>query len=85
MDSVSVRQPEGKIPFGRQRNTWEGNNKMHISETMYVNVDSIFLAQGRDHWPDPVTVISFGTHKIWGILLPAQDCTPGVNFESNAS
>jgi hypothetical protein len=41
-------EPEGKTPLGRPRHSWEDNNMMDLQEGVWVGMDWIDLAQGRD-------------------------------------
>jgi hypothetical protein len=43
-------RPEGKRPFGRRRNRWEGNIKTDIEEVGWGGVDWLDLAEDRDRW-----------------------------------
>jgi hypothetical protein len=57
---ILVGKPEGKRPFGRPRRRWVDNIKMDLREIGWGRVDSIDLAQNRDHWKALVnTVMNF--------------------------
>jgi hypothetical protein len=43
-----VREPEGKRPLGRQRRRWEDKISINLSQTDWVSVERIHLAQDRD-------------------------------------
>jgi hypothetical protein len=45
-----VRKPEGRIPLGRPRLSWEDNIKMDLRDVGWVGMDWISLAQDRDRW-----------------------------------
>jgi hypothetical protein len=45
---ILVAIPEGKRPLGRRR--WVDNIKMDLIELEWDGMDSIALAQNRDHW-----------------------------------
>jgi hypothetical protein len=45
-----VGKPEGKIPLGRPRRSWEDGIIMDLRETGLGFVDWIRLAQDRDRW-----------------------------------
>ena len=45
-----MRNPEGKIPFGRHRHRWENNIKMDFQEVGRGGKNWIELAQDRDSW-----------------------------------
>jgi len=47
---VLMGKPEGKIPLGRPRLTWEDNIKMNLQEMGCEGMDWMDLAQDRDRW-----------------------------------
>jgi hypothetical protein len=48
MYKVLVGKPEGKIPLGRPRRSWEDGIRMDLREIGLGGVDWIRLAQDRD-------------------------------------
>jgi hypothetical protein len=48
--NILVGRPEGRRPLGRHRLRWEDNMKMDLREIGFVDVDWIYLAEGRDRW-----------------------------------
>jgi hypothetical protein len=47
---IVVGKPEGRRTLERPTRRWEDNIKMNIKEIGWELVDSIRLAQDRDHW-----------------------------------
>jgi hypothetical protein len=45
-----VGKPEGKIPLGRPRHSWEDNIKMDLQEVGCEGMDWIELVHNRDRW-----------------------------------
>jgi len=54
---VLVGKPEGKRPLGRPRRGWVDNIRMDLHEVGCGYMDAIGLAQNRDRWRRPVSVI----------------------------
>jgi len=54
---VLVGKPKGKRPLGKPRRRWEDNIKMDIEEVGCGGMDWIELAQYRDRWRAPVSVV----------------------------
>jgi hypothetical protein len=48
--TILVVNPEGNRPLGRPRRRWVNNNKIDLTETGWVGIVWIDLAQDRDHW-----------------------------------
>jgi hypothetical protein len=55
--TVLLAKQEGKISFGRQRQTWKDNIKMDLEEIGYEVVVWFHLAQDRDHWWAPANMV----------------------------
>jgi hypothetical protein len=47
---VLVGIPEGKIPLGRPRRSWEDNIKMDLQEVRCGCMDWVELAEDSDRW-----------------------------------
>jgi hypothetical protein len=47
---ILVSKPEEKRPVGRHRHRWKDNIKMDLKEMRLEDVESIYLAWGRDQW-----------------------------------
>jgi hypothetical protein len=45
---ILVGKPEGKRPLGRPRYGWVDNIKMDLTEMVWVGMDWIDVAQGRE-------------------------------------
>jgi hypothetical protein len=45
-----VGKPERKKPLGRYRRSWDDNNKMHLQEVGWRDMDWIDLVQDGDRW-----------------------------------
>jgi hypothetical protein len=56
---VLVGKPEGKIPLGRPRLSWEDNIKMDLQEVECGGMDWIELVQDRDRWRALVTAVMY--------------------------
>ena len=54
---VLVGKPEGKIPLGRPRLSWEDNIKMDLQEVGCGGMDWIELVQDRDRWRSLVNAV----------------------------
>jgi hypothetical protein len=54
---VLVRKPEGKIPLGKPRRSWENGIKMDLTESGWGGVEWIHLAQDRDLWRAVVSAV----------------------------
>jgi hypothetical protein len=54
---VLFGKPEGKRPLDRPRHRWEDGIKMDLREIGWEGVESIHLAQDRDHWRAVVNVV----------------------------
>jgi hypothetical protein len=48
--SLWVGKPDGRRPLGRPRCSWLDNNRMHLVEVGWGDVDWIRLAHDRDRW-----------------------------------
>jgi hypothetical protein len=46
---ILVGKPQGKIPLGRPRCRWVDIIKMDFRKTGWGGMDSIYLAENRDH------------------------------------
>jgi hypothetical protein len=58
--NILVGNPEGRRPLGKPRSRWEDSIKMDLRETVFGDVDFIYLAQDRDRWRALVnTVMNF--------------------------
>ena len=66
--TILFGKPEGKIPLGRPRHSWEDNINMDLQEVGGRCVDWIELAQDRDIWRALVsTVRNLRVPKMRGI------------------
>ena len=54
---VLVGKPEGKRPWGRPRRRWEENIKIDLEEVGRGCGDWMELAQDRDSWRAPVSMV----------------------------
>jgi hypothetical protein len=45
-----VGKPEGKRPLGRPRRRWDDNGKMNLRETIWSDMDCIYLTQDKSKW-----------------------------------
>jgi hypothetical protein len=54
---VLVGKPEGKIPLGRPRRTWDDGIRIDLSEVGLGGVDWIRLSQERDRWRAVVSAV----------------------------
>jgi hypothetical protein len=54
---VLVGKPEEKRPLERPRRRWEDGIKMDLTESGWVGVEWIPLAQGRDRWRAVVNAV----------------------------
>jgi hypothetical protein len=52
-----AREPEGKRPLERQRRRWEDKIRINLSQTDWVSVERIHLAQDRDRWRAVVNTV----------------------------
>jgi hypothetical protein len=55
---ILVGEPEGKRPLGRPRRRWVDNIKMDLREIGWDGTDWIYLAQDRDQWRAPVSIVT---------------------------
>jgi hypothetical protein len=47
---ILVGKPEGKRPHRRHRRRWEDNIRMDLSETVWEDMDWLYLVRKRDQW-----------------------------------
>jgi len=55
---ILMEKPEGKRTLGRDRRTWEDNNKMCLQDVVCGVVDWSKLAQDRENWRALVNAVT---------------------------